>query len=115
MGLLLLASISRCALSAFCPTDAEIISAVRAWDTAQAQATSDDAAAEGQVVILHPRPIRRVSDVICGAPAPGEAPTIVCRFTVHYAGHDAYQIARLVRRDEAWEVAETLVVTRNRT
>ncbi|MBS0505387.1 MAG: hypothetical protein JSS55_16650 [Proteobacteria bacterium] len=112
--LMLLAIVSRCALPTLCPSDADLVAAIRARDAAVAAALSDQAAAKGEIVLTHTQRIRRISDVVCGDRLPGEAETIMCKFTIRYWSQDAYQVAKLVKRDEDWQVTEALGVNRDR-
>lgn len=116
MTLLLLAGISRCAIADLCPTDAEILSAVRARDDAVVQEVTNQAVAENpdQLVFVHSERIRRISNVICGDRLPGDEPTITCNFTIRYWSRNAYQVAKLVRAGDEWRIEDSLSVTRNR-
>lgn len=114
IGLFMLASVTRCAVSSLCPTDAEIMRAVGGSDSARAEAVADEAAQRGELVLTHAERIRRVSDTICGDALPGDGLTITCKFTVRYWSRDAYQVAKLAKRGDGWELTEALVVTRIR-
>jgi hypothetical protein len=115
-AILFLANISRCAVSTLCPTDADLIAAVRSRDGAFVQAVSEQAASEspGDVVLVHSERIHRIADVLCGEELPDETPTITCKFTVRYWSRDAYQVAKLRRKNDKWEIAEALMVMRDR-
>lgn len=114
IALLLLASVTRCAVPALCPTDAELVRAVGGSDAEGAQALADQAAESGDLVLVHAERIRRVSDTVCGEALPGDGLTITCKFTVKYSSRNAYQVAKLVKRDDGWELVKALVVTRDR-
>lgn len=118
--IMMLTSIGRCASPALCPTDAELITAVRGRDNAVVQTVSDQAYQDdpSSVYLVHSERIRRISDVTCGDKLPNEQDTklttINCKFTVRYWSRNAYQVARLIFRDGSWEIADALVVTRDR-
>ena len=120
VSLLALASISRCASLALCPTDGQLLSAVRAHDLAVVQAASDQAAKDDpdSIFMIHTQRIKRISDVLCGDKLPSNGasgqPVINCKFTVKYWSKDAFQVAKLVQRDGGWDIDEALVVTRDR-
>ena len=63
---------------------------------------------------FHIERIRGVSDVICSDALPGELPTITCKYTVRYWSSNAYQVARLIKKDGIWEIDQALTVTRKR-
>lgn len=112
--LLLLANISRCATSALCPSDAELKAAVGAHDANFAQAVADQAAAGGEIVLVHSQRILGISSAICGEELTEQPQTITCSFTVRYWRDKAYQVAKLVKRADGWEIADSLGVTRRR-
>lgn len=120
ISLLALASISRCASLALCPTDDQLRSAVSAHDSAVVQAVSDQAAKADpdSIFMIHTQRIKRIADVLCGDKLPSNLtsgpPVIHCKFTVKYWSSDDFQVARLVQRDGRWDIDETLVVTRDR-
>jgi hypothetical protein len=115
-----LASISRCVSPALCPTDEQIINAVRSRDAAVVQAVSNQAAEDdpNSVVLVHMDRIKGVSDVICGDRLPsdltGNPPVMNCRFTVRYWRRNAFHVARMVQRNAQWEIGDALFVTRDR-
>lgn len=115
IGLLLLASISRCVSADLCPTDAEIMAAVIERDEQSISAALRRLEEEqpGSINIAHAEPIRVVEDVLCGDALSGDLPTMTCRFTVRYPSKDTYQVARFVKRDAGWKIDEALMVTRN--
>ena len=114
LAILLLAAISRCASPALCPSDEDLISAVRGRDAASAEAAAVEAAAAGEIVMSHGQRIRRIKDVVCGDRLPGDLPTVTCKMTVRYWSADTFQVAKLVRQDGTWRIAEALMVTRSR-
>ena len=113
---LLLIAMSRCASAELCPSDDALISAVRERDNAFVAAASAQFAEQDpdNVTLVHSERITDVRDVICGDALPGDSPTVACRFTVRYWSRNAYQIARLVKKDGRWRIDEALGVTRKR-
>ena len=120
IALLVLASVGRCAVPMFCPTDDALIAAVRSRDATVVQSVSDQAARDDptSIVMVHSERIKRVSDVLCGGKLPseltGDPAVINCKFTVRYWSRDAYHVARMVWRNDRWEIADALAVTRER-
>jgi hypothetical protein len=112
----LLLAISRCASADLCPDDATLIAALRRRDEAIVAAMSARMASEqpDSFATYHPDIIEGVSEVICGEALPGDLPTVTCKFTVRYPRRNAYQVARLARKDGMWEIEAALVVTRDR-
>jgi hypothetical protein len=120
LALLILASASRCAVPALCPTNEQILAAVRHRDAAVVQAVSNQAAQDdpSSVVLVHSEGIKRISDVLCSDNLPNDLPgnpvTINCAFVVRYWSRDAHTMARMVRRGDVWEIDDALSVTRDR-
>jgi|EP00456_Euglypha_rotunda_P014669 hypothetical protein len=116
MILLLLASISRCAVAELCPSDSEIVAAARARDNAFVQAVSDQASADnpGEIFLIHTQRIKNIDNVICGDQIGDESATITCKFTIRYWSQNAYVVAKMVNRDNHWEIADELRVMRDR-
>src|SRR3954447_2868045 len=112
VGLLILASISRCVSPDLCPTDKDLLAAVAARDTAVADAASQEDPAG--FIHFSPQPIRRISDVMCGDALPAKTPTITCKFTVRYRSFNTFQVARLVNEGKGWRIDEALSVSRKR-
>ena len=115
-ALLLLASITRCVSPDLCPSDEELVKAVRARDDAAVYSISAQSASEDptSITLVHTERILKVSDVICGDILPGDLPTITCRFTVRYYSRNAYQVARLIKQADGWVIDDSLTVTRDR-
>lgn len=113
---LMVFGIARCASAEFCPDDKALISAVRSRDDSMVLAISAQAAEEdpGSLTMVSSQRIMGVSDVICDEVQPGEFPTIMCKFTVRYWSTNSYLVARLVKKDGAWEIGESLQVNRKR-
>lgn len=120
IALLILASVSRCAAPTLCPTDEQILAAVRNRNSAVVQAISNQAAQTDQssVFLIHSERIKRISNVLCSDVLPNnlsENPaTINCAFVVRYWSREAHTVARMVRRSDAWEIDDALMVTRDR-
>ncbi len=120
IALLVLASMSRCVSAGLCPTDEQLIAAIRARDEAFVQSASNQAAQDypTSIVMIHSERIKRIADALCGGKLPsdlaGDPPVINCKFTVRYWSQDDYHIARMVLRSDGWEIADALVVTRER-
>lgn len=114
LALLVLLAITRCATPDLCPTDTDLLNAVRSRDAAFTQVVADQASASGDIVLVHTQRIRRISDVICGDELTDLPQTITCSFKVRYWSNDAYQVAKLVKRTDGWEITDSLGVTRAR-
>ena len=118
--LLLIASMSRCTSPTVCPSDEELLSAVRNRDGAIIQEVANQAETEdpGSIVLIHGERIRRISDVLCGdempSDRPGEPRSVICKFTVRYWSNDAYTVARMVQQAGGWEIDDALSVSRKR-
>lgn len=111
MLLVMLMGIARCASTDFCPNDNAIIAAVQSMNESESWALSQTPEYE-QALIGTPL-IKGISDVICGEPVPAKIPTISCRFTIHYATHDSYRVARLILEGQ-WKIEQTMAVARRR-
>ena len=120
IALLILASVSRCAAPTLCPTDQQLLAAIRKRDAAVVQAISDKAAKDdpSSVILIHSERIRKISDVVCSDPLPNDLPgsptTINCAFVIRYWSRNTHNVAQLVRRSDGWEIADALMVTRDR-
>jgi hypothetical protein len=120
LALLILASARRHAVPTLCPTNEQILAAVRQRDDAVVQEVSNQAAQDdpSSVVLVHSERIKRISDVLCSDELPNDLPgnpiTINCAFVVRYWTKDAHTMARMVRRSNVWEIDDALSVTRER-
>jgi hypothetical protein len=112
--LLWLASVTRCASATLCPTDVDLIQAVKDENAARTTAIARRPDSDGTSLLVHFVDPDSVSDVICGESLPREPLSITCRFTVRYPGSDAYRMAKLAKNDSRWEIKEALQVTRER-
>ena len=108
--------ISRCASADQCPDDKTLIDAVRRRDDAAVAAVSAQAANDDpeNITLVHIERIKGISDVICGEALPGDLPRVTCKFNIRYWSRNAYQVARLVKKDGTWEIDQALTVTRKR-
>jgi hypothetical protein len=104
--------ISRCVSVDLCPDDETLMTALRGRDEAVAAAMTADG--PENLTTYHSAMIKGVSDVICGEALPGDLPTVTCKFTVRYSHRDAYEVARLVKKDGTWEIDLALAVNRAR-
>ncbi len=120
IAVLIFASMSRCVIPELCPTDEQILAAVRSRDANVVQAIANQAARDdpNSVFLTHSERIKRISNVLCGDKLPsdlaGDPPVINCRFTVRYWSRNAETVARMVRRRDGWEIDNALAVTRAR-
>ncbi|VWX54474.1 hypothetical protein NOVOSPHI9U_630023 [Novosphingobium sp. 9U] len=120
LPLLILASVSRCAAPMLCPTDEQLLAAVRSRDGAVVQAVANQAAQDdpNSVILVHSERIRRIADVLCSDALPNESSkdptTINCAFVVQYRSRNAHTVARMVRGSDGWRIDEALTVTRRR-
>lgn len=118
--LLLAASISRCVVPTVCPSDEELLIAVRNRDGAIIQEVANQAEQENpeSIVLVHGERIRRISDVLCGDEMPSDRPdvprSVICKFTVRYRSSDAYTVAIIVQQTDGWEIENALSVSRKR-
>ena len=115
ISLLLLASAARCVTPALCPTDEQLMKAVRLYYAGKSgvelSAIGDDS------IHIYVEPIKRISDVLCGdegANATDSPPVVTCNFTARYSDRYVRQTAELQQRDDGWEIIDTLTVTRRR-
>lgn len=115
---MLLATAGRCASPTYCPTAEQLLAAVRSRDASVVQAASDQFSSEnpGEIVMVHPQRIKRISDILCGdrlpTDLPGNPPMIHCKFTVRYWSMDSFEVARMVLRNGEWKIDDALSVAR---
>jgi hypothetical protein len=116
MILLFLASISRCEVADLCPSDSDIAAATRARDNAFVQAVSNQASADNpnEIIMVHAERIKKIEGAICGGRIANEPTAITCKFTARYWSRNAYIVAKMVERDDHWEIVDELRVTRGR-
>lgn len=110
--LLALAGAVHCAAPTLCPSDAQILAALRTRDAAVADSITAEAATKDDFAIYAAQPVRRVADVFCGRAFADDPPKVACKFTAHYRSGQAYTVAHLVRRDGRWTITEAMVVMR---
>ena len=117
---MMLAGLSRCSVATFCPTDDQILTAVRRRDDDMIQALSNQAARDdpNSITLIHSQRIRRISDVVCGDRLPSELPNnppvINCKFTVRYWSQNVFTVARMILKEGRWDIDDSLAVTRKR-
>jgi hypothetical protein len=117
---MILAGLSRCSVATLCPTDDQILTAVRNRDNDMVFALSNQAARDdpNSITLIHTLRIKRISDVVCGdalpSDLPGDPPTVNCKFTVRYSSKDAFTVAKMVQKEGQWKIADSLMVTRQR-
>ena len=117
---LILAAASRCAVSTLCPTDEQLISAVRNRDYAFAESVIKNSARydPDNITMINTQPIRRISRIVCSDALPNESPgnptTINCAFVIRYWTRDSHTVAKLIYEDGIWEIRDSLSVTRDR-
>ncbi|MBB4148367.1 hypothetical protein ACFSUK_12315 [Sphingobium scionense] len=114
LPLIVLAAISRCASAQLCPTDAEILEAVRAQDDETVYSASAQFAKDypDQITFVHALRITGLSDVLCGDELSSAPPSIACRFTVKYGKRRSYQIARLQKQEDRWAIGDGMKLIR---
>jgi hypothetical protein len=106
LPLLLLAGVARCAVSSACPTDAELLTALRVQDM-QDEALLSRRMTEQSGHYTHAILVkaRAISAVACDAPS-SEAPTIVsCNLLGDYNGNTQPRTVRLIKGDTGWAFA----------
>jgi hypothetical protein len=80
--LLWLASVTRCVSATLCPTDADLLHAMRAENADRTTAAAQRPSSDGSIIIIHFFDSDEVSEVICGEEMPHEPLTVTCKFTV---------------------------------
>lgn len=118
MLFLILAATGRCATGTLCPTDDELIRAMRTRDAAIAEAAFGRAARSNAAASVprHAEPVQQVSAVSCDDTSSGAAPgrfrSVKCRFNAHYARSSYALTADLVRMRNYWVIDRATVVRR---
>jgi hypothetical protein len=102
---LVLAGLSRCAVADLCPTDRELLAAVRQRADAVASHSRDNAD-PNEVVLVERYNASAVSDVHCGDALEEDAGSTNCSFTLLYARSVIFRIARLSQRNGHWVITE---------
>ncbi|MFD1033057.1 hypothetical protein ACFQ15_00115 [Sphingomonas hankookensis] len=110
--LLAMAGAVRCAMPVLCPTDAQVLSALRIRDSAVADSLTAQAVAGDGFATYAAQPVERVTDVFCGNAFADDPIKIACKFTAYYRSGRAYTVAHLVQRGELWTIADALVAMR---
>ncbi|HEY0311584.1 MAG TPA: hypothetical protein VGC56_03730 [Allosphingosinicella sp.] len=109
---LLLASITRCALPAMCPTDRELIAAIQRRSEEQAATFAKLRSQDGGYVTFHIFGITALRDVHCDDASVTDE-QLGCSFQVHYGRRIVYEVARLVRRGSEWSITSDLSISRD--
>ncbi len=114
LALLLAAAAERCGSPEFCPTDADIIQAIRNFESdryfaAQAEVSKEN---PGDVLMMTPQTFRRISDVYCAVPWRDEPDIVHCKFTVLRGLQTEYYSGRVKRTPTGWQLIDPSIVTR---
>jgi len=112
---LLAAGLSRCALPALCPTDAELIAAIAERNNLDAVALElalGDQDPGSDHMVWRER-VLGVDQVHCGA-LPNRPQELNCSFTVRYHDKIVFQVAKLSHDEGRWTIENALSVTRYR-
>ncbi|WP_066796001.1 hypothetical protein [Sphingomonas soli] len=102
-ALLLAAAPPHCADPAFCPTLAEIRSAIQRDDDEKTGTLIDDQNA-----------VRHVTDIYCERPDNEEPRSVACKVVFHYRTGRNFVIVRLSKGEKHWVVEERLEVFQKR-
>ena len=110
-----LASMSHCVSSHFCPTEQELLEAVKERDSEHDAAIMVRIEADnpGIFFVTERKHKTILSNIICGEPHMDLETTINCSFTAKYRGMIAYEVATL-KRDGRWRISDYNRVERNR-
>jgi len=87
-------------------------------DGALVQALAEQARRDDpeNIVWVHSQRIRRISDVYCGdelsEPSKSTPAAITCKFTIRYWSTSSYTVAKMIKRNDSWEIDESLSVSR---
>jgi hypothetical protein len=102
IAVLVLAGLSRCAVDDLCPTDGELLAAVRQ----RAAERGPDNAEPNVIVLVEPYNASAVSDVHCGDVLDEDPGSINCSFTLRYPRTVVFRIARLSERNGRWVITD---------
>lgn len=104
LPILLLAAAGRCVSPDLCPTDEQLITALREEDNATLFAIQAQSAAENPDSIVHVsmRRITGISRVTCTNPLPDRPQSIRCSFVLHRHGKSERQSAVFTRTENEW-------------
>lgn len=116
MLIALLATMGRCASADLCPSDVELMSAVRQRDDEATLQIGNQFRAEApdRFTMVHMERILRVSQVHCGGALPNDPRSMNCAYRVHYPALTRLEIARLRREDGHWVIGDVRSVTLQR-
>jgi len=104
--LLLMASLSRCADPAFCPSNEDLIAAVRNYEDQLAlNVMNGDDDGDPATILLTPAQLKitRLEDVSCGGLSEG---SVHCSFTVRYGYKRVSHIDRLIKNSDGWTIVD---------
>jgi len=107
--LLFMTSLGRCADPAFCPSNEELIGAVRGYENQLAFDVINRGDDDDPATIIVPLTLLKITgldDVSCGRLSEG---TVSCSFTVRYGYKRISHIDRLVRNSDGWTIVDARV------
>jgi hypothetical protein len=115
LALLLVAGTERCGSVDLCPTNADIVQAIRNFESDRYFAAQAEVAKEnpGDILMMTPQTVRRVSDVYCAAPWRNEPDSVRCKFTVLRGGQTEFYSGRMKRAgDGGWQLIDPSIIVR---
>ncbi len=105
--LMMMASDARCQVPDACPTDDQLIAAIREREQ---QHIAEAEAADPTIKASVP-PILSIKDVFCAAPFE-DSGKVNCKFTVRYPKIVSYRVAGLARKNGGWTIVDMLGANR---
>ena len=113
MLIALLATMGRCASADLCPSDTELMFAIRQRDDEATLQIGSQFRAEtpDNFTMVHMERIVRISQVHCGEALPDDPRAMNCAYRVHYPTHVRLEIARLKRANGRWIIRDGRSVT----
>jgi len=107
-------SVSRCASATLCPTDRDLLSAVRRRDgeIAVEIAKADMAKGSPSLEIIDLQKIRDISNVHCGDSTTAAPKSVNCSFTLKYWSSICYTVAKMTLGGDGWVISDDLSVSR---
>jgi hypothetical protein len=114
IALLVMAAISRCAVAALCPSNADLASAIydRGEEATVAWMIAEQARDPSVYPLAHAVLVRRIGDVHCSAAEPGAAASVTCSFTALVGRRTLYEVAQLEHREDKWVIVKDMFVER---
>ncbi len=115
--LLLAVASARCALPQLCPTDREILDALRQADTdfVFAETARAEKANPNELVFIRMEGIQGISGVVCGERISQDEAIVNCKFTVRHPASESYEVASLKKTGDGWAIKDALIVNRKRS